>query len=99
MIVSEALAKKAWPNEDPIGKRIGCCEGSPTDPRWKTVIGVAADVRSSGPTVDVQPEFYIPLDQAPPHRPRPPSEPPPATGARMAKAASGDRAAARPPRS
>jgi predicted permease len=67
MIVSEALAKRAWPDEDPIGKRIVCCEGgTPDDPRWKTVIGVAADVRSAGPTADVRPEFYLPMEQAPP---------------------------------
>jgi predicted permease len=65
MIVSEALAKRAWPNQDPIGKRIACCEGGPDDPRWKTVIGVAADVRSEGPAVDVSPEFYLPIDQMP----------------------------------
>ena len=66
MIVSETLAKKAWPNEDPIGKRIACCEGDEKDPRYKTVIGVAGDVRSSGPAVDVSPEFYLPMEQAPP---------------------------------
>ncbi|MBV9880187.1 MAG: ABC transporter permease [Gemmatirosa sp.] len=66
MIVSEALAKRAWPNENPIGKRIACCEGAPDDPRWKTVIGVAADVHSDGPAVDVSPEFYLPIDQMPP---------------------------------
>jgi predicted permease len=65
MIVSEGLAKRAWPNEDPIGKRIGCCEGAPDDPRWKTIIGVAADVRSAGPTADAGPEFYLPMEQAP----------------------------------
>ena len=43
MVISAALAKAAWPNESPIGKRISCCEGTPTDPKWKTVIGVAAD--------------------------------------------------------
>jgi putative ABC transport system permease protein len=66
MIVSEELARQAWPGEDPIGKRVVCCEGSPDDPRWKTVVGVAADVRSRGPTVDVGPEFYLPIDQVPP---------------------------------
>jgi predicted lysophospholipase L1 biosynthesis ABC-type transport system permease subunit len=65
MVVSEALAKAAWPNEDPIGKRISCCEGSLTDPMWKTVIGVAADVHTGGPTQDIRPEFYIPIAQAP----------------------------------
>jgi predicted permease len=66
MIVSEALARRAWPNEDPIGKRIACCEGAPDDPRWKTVVGVVGDVRSDGPTVEVGPEFYLPIDQIPP---------------------------------
>jgi putative ABC transport system permease protein len=66
MIVSEALAKAAWPNQDPIGKRIRCCEGGADDPKWKTVAGVAADVRSSGPMVDPIPEFYVPVQQVPP---------------------------------
>jgi putative ABC transport system permease protein len=66
MIVSEELARRAWPGQDPIGKRIACCEGAPDDPRWKTVVGVAADVRSRGPTVDVYPEFYLPIEQVPP---------------------------------
>jgi putative ABC transport system permease protein len=65
MVVSEALAKAAWPNQDPIGKRISCCEGGPDDPRWKTVIGVAADVHTGGPTQEIRPEFYIPTAQAP----------------------------------
>jgi predicted permease len=65
MIVSEALARRMWPNENPIGKRVHCCEGLPTDPMFKTVIGVAADVRSNGPAVDVYPEFYIPIAQMP----------------------------------
>lgn len=66
MIVSEALAKAAWPGESPIGRRVICCEGSREDPRWKTVVGVAADVRSEGPAVEPRPEFYLPITQAPP---------------------------------
>ena len=65
MIVSRALARRAWGPVDPIGKRIGCCEGTPRDPSWKTVIGVVGDVRSRGPAVDVTPEFYLPIGQAP----------------------------------
>ncbi|AHG89258.1 permease [Gemmatirosa kalamazoonensis] len=64
-IVSEALAKRAWPNQDPIGRRFGCCDGAPGDPRWKTVVGVVGDVHADGPAAEVQPEFYIPLDQMP----------------------------------
>jgi putative ABC transport system permease protein len=65
MVVSEALASAAWPGQDAIGKRIACCEGSPEDPVWKTVVGVVGDVRSGGPTRDAGPEFYLPLRQVP----------------------------------
>ena len=64
-VVSAALAKALWPGQDAIGKRFACCEGKPDDPRWKTVVGVAADVRSGGPTQEVRPEFYLPMTQIP----------------------------------
>jgi putative ABC transport system permease protein len=65
MIVSARFAEMAWPGGDPIGRRIACCEGTETDPMWKTVIGVAGDVRSRGPAGQIDPEFYLPIDQAP----------------------------------
>jgi putative ABC transport system permease protein len=45
MIISEALARAAWPDQDPIGKRVACCEPGPdgTSPDWKIVVGVAGD--------------------------------------------------------
>lgn len=63
--MSETLARRAWPNQDPIGKRFVCCDGAPGDPRWKTVVGVVGDVHADGPAAEVQPEFYVPLDQMP----------------------------------
>lgn len=63
MIISETLARRAYPDQDPIGKRIRCCEGG--DARLKTVVGVARDVRSNGPAQDFYPEFYLPIAQAP----------------------------------
>jgi putative ABC transport system permease protein len=68
IIVSEALAREAWPKERAIGKRISCCEpgpGGPRSPDFKVVIGVAADVRSAGPALAPAPEFYLPIAQAP----------------------------------
>ncbi len=66
MVVSETLAKAAFPGESALGKRIACCEGSPEDPRWKTVVGVVGDVRSRGLGAELEPEFYLPIAQAPP---------------------------------
>jgi putative ABC transport system permease protein len=38
MIVSETLARRAFPGEDPIGKRIDCCEPGPDGSHvWKVV--------------------------------------------------------------
>jgi putative ABC transport system permease protein len=44
---------------------MGCCEGTPNDPRWKVVIGVVADIRPRGPAQAPSPEFYLPLPQVP----------------------------------
>lgn len=65
MIINETLAREAFGQEDPLGKRMVCCEGQPGNPMWKTVVGVAADVRARGPAMDVRPEFYLPLAQVP----------------------------------
>jgi predicted permease len=66
-VVSEEFAKKAWPNENALGKRFACCEGGPKgEAIYKTVVGIARDVRSFGPTRDAAPEFYLPIAQVPP---------------------------------
>ena len=55
IILSETLARKMFPNQDPIGRHIL------RDPRsdWFTVIGVAADVRNRGPAKGAEPEYYV----------------------------------------
>lgn len=54
-ILSDSLARRMFPHEDPIGKRI--LEG----PRgqWTTIIGVARDVTNLGATRESWPEYYI----------------------------------------
>jgi putative ABC transport system permease protein len=67
MVISEALAKAAFPGNDPIGKRITCCESAPDGkgPDYKTVVGVAGDVLSRGLGEPPAPEFYLPAAQVP----------------------------------
>ena len=46
VIVSEGLARAAWPGQDPIGRRLSMnMPSSPFDDKWLTVVGVVADVR------------------------------------------------------
>jgi predicted permease len=66
MVVSETLAKTAFPGESATGKRIACCEGGPDELRYKTVVGIVGDVRSRGLGAEIEPEFYLPIAQAPP---------------------------------
>jgi predicted permease len=49
VIVNEKLARKFWPGENPIGKRIGSID--PANPNWAEVVGVVSDFESGG-------EFY-----------------------------------------
>jgi putative ABC transport system permease protein len=61
VIVSEALAAKIWPGEDPIGKRIQV--GGPSDVPFRDVVGVAANVRHSGLDDGVTQQVYLPTRQ------------------------------------
>jgi predicted permease len=66
MVINETLAREAFPGQEPIGKRIACCEPGPNgDPNWKEVIGVARDTRATGLDQEPMPEFYLPMLQAP----------------------------------
>ena len=42
VIISESFARIAWPNQDPIGKRLNIGFGGET---WREVVGVASDVK------------------------------------------------------
>lgn len=66
-IVDRYLAERFWPGEDPLGKRVA--QGVPgmgNDLTWRTVVGVAENVRMLNLTGD-QPlgQVYMPLAQMP----------------------------------
>ena len=64
-IVSEALARKYFAGENPIGQRIAFGDGS-DGARWYEIVGLAADVKHLGLTLTPGPELYIPLSQLQP---------------------------------
>jgi predicted permease len=60
VIVNETFARRFWPNQDPVGKRMRHrSEGAP----WMTVVGVARDVRHYGLDRPMIPGVYLPYVQ------------------------------------
>jgi len=58
-IVNEAFARRYFNGQNPIGKRVR--EGGYPD--WRTVVGVIADVKHSGPAAEARPEVSLPYSQ------------------------------------
>jgi putative ABC transport system permease protein len=57
-IVSQTMAKRFWPGENPEGHRIKI--GGPDDPApWMVIVGVAGDVKNSGLDAEAKPELYL----------------------------------------
>jgi putative ABC transport system permease protein len=64
VVVNESLARRFFPGQDPIGRRIN--HGEPDKaPVWREIVGVVGDVRHFGPETETRPEFYEPQLQSP----------------------------------
>ncbi len=60
VVITEALARRYWPDENPLGKRIG---NGPDN--WREIVGVVADVKHFGLDVNARPSMYLPAAQSP----------------------------------
>ncbi|HEX8559122.1 MAG TPA: ABC transporter permease [Pyrinomonadaceae bacterium] len=60
-VINETMARKYWPGEDPVGKRLNT--GNPATNPWVTVVGVVADTRSSALEKEPYPQVYLPALQ------------------------------------
>jgi len=59
-VVNETLARRYWPGQDPIGKRVRW--GRRTAPWW-SIVGVVADIKHGPLEADVVPQSFQPYDQ------------------------------------
>jgi putative ABC transport system permease protein len=62
-IVSEAVARACWPDQDPIGKRLSI--DNPPRGQWLTVVGIVGDIRQNDLAGKPLPAFYVPFRQEP----------------------------------
>lgn len=64
VIVNDSFAKRAWPKDDPLNRRLRLGKGDTGV--WRTVVGVAPDLRMNGfDTTDRADGVYIPMVQEP----------------------------------
>jgi predicted permease len=60
-VVSEAMARRFWPNEDAVGKRLRISR--PPNSPWLTVVGVVGNVHDFGDPGDPIETWYLPYAQ------------------------------------
>jgi predicted permease len=61
-IIDETMARKYWPNEDPVGKRISF-EGTPENRIWREVVGIVGHVKHRGLEGESRVQYYLPHAQ------------------------------------
>jgi putative ABC transport system permease protein len=62
-VINEKAARRYWPNENPIGKRV---LSGLDDNQWSTIVGVVGDVKHVGLDANTDPEVYYQYLQIPP---------------------------------
>jgi predicted permease len=64
ILINQSLARRYWPDEDAVGKRI-TFNDQPKDDDWMTVAGVVGDVKDYPSSLEAEPAFYWPEAQQP----------------------------------
>jgi putative ABC transport system permease protein len=62
VLINQSMARRFWPNEDPIGKRVRWIDQD-TDTGWHTIVGVVGDVKTFGLDEEERPAIYDPYPQ------------------------------------
>jgi predicted permease len=63
VVINQTLAKKYYPDEDPIGKRYG--DTSLSAPSMKEIVGIVDDIREGPLNSEIWPAEYVPFEQDP----------------------------------
>ena len=60
LIVNESMARAFWGERNPVGQRLRIGDGG-----WRSIVGVAGDVRHQALGTKPEPELYVPYRQVP----------------------------------
>jgi putative ABC transport system permease protein len=63
VVINQAMAKRYWPNEDPLGKHLKINSKRAPVKEWTTVVGIVGDVRGFGLDKPAKTEMYYHLEQ------------------------------------
>jgi putative ABC transport system permease protein len=64
IIINEAMARRFWPGEEVIGKRLGF-EDDDGKQSWPEIVGIVGDVKHERLDAEAKPEVYFPYQQHP----------------------------------
>jgi predicted permease len=64
-IINDAMARRSWPGQDPVGRRFKLGPRDSED-AWYTVVGVVGDMRRQGLEREALPQIFESLAQNPP---------------------------------
>ena len=64
-IINDAMARRSWPGQDPVGRRFKLGPRD-SDRPWLTVVGVVTDMRRQGLERETVPQMFVSLAQNPP---------------------------------
>jgi putative ABC transport system permease protein len=65
VLVNNSFAKKWFPNQEVVGKRITFDDPRKPDVKWFTIVGLVGDMRHRGLDLDPKPEYSQPHNQRP----------------------------------
>ena len=64
-IINDVLARRSWPGQDPVGRRLKLSPQDSGGP-WYTVVGVVGNMRRQGLEREALPQMFVSLAQNPP---------------------------------
>jgi predicted permease len=64
LIINEVMARRYWPGEDAVGKRL-TFDDKPKESDWYRVVGVVGDVKDTPESKGAEPAFWWPVLQQP----------------------------------